>query len=119
MRVELARGAAGIVPGNVVPESGESLSQFERILPIGASGKPTGILAIGPPMRKIYEEQEQLLFALLEIAATALDSSGPTSIRFGSTGRSTSGFRNCGRFSIWPGGSPRRPSRSRSHTCWR
>jgi sigma-B regulation protein RsbU (phosphoserine phosphatase) len=73
MRVELARGVAGLAPGNVFPETGDILAQFERILPIGAAGRRTGILALGPAMRKLSDEQEQLLFALLEIAATALD----------------------------------------------
>ncbi len=73
MRVELARGVAGLAKGGVLGEAEAASAKLELLYPIGPTDRPVGLLALArPALGTISGEQEQLLYGLLELAAAAL-----------------------------------------------
>ncbi len=73
MRVELARGVPGLGRGSVLGPAEAAAARLEVLYPIGSAESPVGLLALGKPMLgSVTPEQNQLLSALLELAAAAL-----------------------------------------------
>jgi phosphoserine phosphatase RsbU/P len=73
MRVALARGVAGLAKGAVLTPEIASAHKLDLWHSIGPAAHPTGVLAMGKPaLGGIAAEQEQLLQAMLELAATGV-----------------------------------------------
>jgi len=73
MRVALARGVQGLAAGNEFDETAAASAKLELLYKIQEAGKVVGILALGRPASgSVTQEQNALLLAMLELAATAL-----------------------------------------------
>jgi sigma-B regulation protein RsbU (phosphoserine phosphatase) len=73
MRVELARGVPALSRGSVLRPEDSAIHKLELFYPIGPAERPLGLLALGKPaLGAVGAEQQQLLLALLELAATAV-----------------------------------------------
>jgi len=73
MRVALARGVPALVKGSVVRAEQAGTHKLDLVYPIGPADRPLGLLALGKPaLGSVSAEQQQLLLALLELAATAV-----------------------------------------------
>jgi phosphoserine phosphatase RsbU/P len=73
MRVALARGVQGLTKGSILRPEDAASHKLELCYPIGAPEQPLGLLAISKPaLGGVNAEQQQLLLALLELAATAV-----------------------------------------------
>jgi sigma-B regulation protein RsbU (phosphoserine phosphatase) len=73
MFVARARGVPQLHDGDPLPREEAIRHKLELWYPIGAPDRPVGILALGkPPLGAVTAEQQDLLLALLDVAAVAV-----------------------------------------------
>jgi sigma-B regulation protein RsbU (phosphoserine phosphatase) len=73
MRVALARGVPALGKGSALRAEDAASHKLDLVYPIGPAERPLGLLALGKPaLGAVSAEQQQLLLALLELAATAI-----------------------------------------------
>ncbi len=73
MRIQLARGVPSLAQGSPFSEEAAAGAHLDLVYSIGDPARPVGMLALGrPALGSITAEQQELLLAMLELAATAL-----------------------------------------------